>query len=65
MAKQEKVVREPRKESGGKPTAANPKIIEKGKEIKKSIDDVLDNIDDILEKNAEEFVKQYVQKGGQ
>jgi prokaryotic ubiquitin-like protein Pup len=25
----------------------------------------LDEIDDVLEENAEEFVKQYVQKGGQ
>jgi ubiquitin-like protein Pup len=27
--------------------------------------DLLDDIDDILESNAEEFVKSYVQKGGQ
>ncbi|HYJ72842.1 MAG TPA: ubiquitin-like protein Pup, partial [Actinomycetota bacterium] len=26
---------------------------------------LLDEIDDVLEENAEEFVKQYVQKGGQ
>jgi len=25
----------------------------------------VDEIDDVLEKNAEEFVKNYVQKGGQ
>lgn len=29
------------------------------------LDDVLDEIDDALEINAEEFVKQYIQKGGQ
>ena len=28
-------------------------------------DDLLDEIDGILETNAEEFVKSYVQKGGQ
>lgn len=28
-------------------------------------DSLLDEIDDILEVNAEEFVKSYVQKGGQ
>lgn len=28
-------------------------------------DSLLDEIDDILETNAEEFVKSYVQKGGQ
>ena len=29
------------------------------------IDDLLDEIDTVLEENAEEFVKNYVQKGGQ
>lgn len=31
----------------------------------KSIDSVLDEIDSVLEKNAEEFVKGFIQKGGQ
>jgi ubiquitin-like protein Pup len=29
------------------------------------VDDLLDEIDDVLEENAEEFVKNYVQKGGE
>lgn len=29
------------------------------------LDDLLDEIDDVLEVNAEEFVRSYVQKGGQ
>jgi ubiquitin-like protein Pup len=29
------------------------------------IDDLLDEIDEVLEDNAEEFVRSYVQKGGQ
>jgi ubiquitin-like protein Pup len=29
------------------------------------IDRILDEIDDVLEENAEEFVKSYVQQGGQ
>lgn len=29
------------------------------------IEDLLDEIDEILEENAEEFVRNYVQKGGQ
>ena len=28
-------------------------------------DDILDEIDDVLESNAEDFVRSYVQKGGQ
>lgn len=29
------------------------------------LDDLLDEIDSVLEENAEEFVKNYVQKGGE
>jgi len=29
------------------------------------MDDLLDEIDNVLEENAEEFVKNYVQRGGQ
>jgi prokaryotic ubiquitin-like protein Pup len=29
------------------------------------VDDLLDEIDEVLEENAEEFVKNYVQKGGE
>lgn len=37
----------------------------KAGEIKDDLDDLLDEIDGVLETNAEEFVKNYVQKGGQ
>lgn len=42
----------------------NPKVVESGKKMKEDIDKLVDEIDDVLEKNAEEFVKNYVQKGG-
>ncbi|MBA3431181.1 MAG: ubiquitin-like protein Pup [Actinobacteria bacterium] len=29
------------------------------------VDDLLDEIDEVLEENAEEFVRSYIQKGGQ
>lgn len=38
---------------------------ESGERLKAELDDLLDEIDDVLESNAEEFVKSYVQKGGQ
>ena len=38
---------------------------ESGEKIKSELDDLLDEIDDVLEENAEEFVKSYVQKGGE
>ena len=33
--------------------------------IRTDLDLILDQIDEVLEENAEEFVKSYVQKGGQ
>ena len=33
--------------------------------LKHDLDDILDEIDAVLEENAEEFVKAYVQKGGE
>jgi prokaryotic ubiquitin-like protein Pup len=38
---------------------------EQGEKIKAELDDLLDEIDEVLESNAEEFVKSYVQKGGE
>jgi ubiquitin-like protein Pup len=34
-------------------------------EIDNDVDSLLDEIDDVLEVNAEEFVRSFVQKGGQ
>ena len=42
-----------------------PATSESGEKIKGELDDLLDEIDEVLEVNAEEFVKSYVQKGGQ
>ncbi|MGH3732928.1 MAG: ubiquitin-like protein Pup [Acidimicrobiales bacterium] len=37
----------------------------KGDQLKADLDDLLDEIDEVLEENAEEFVRNYVQKGGE
>lgn len=42
-----------------------PQKSESGEKIKAELDDLLDEIDEVLESNAEDFVKSYVQKGGQ
>jgi prokaryotic ubiquitin-like protein Pup len=42
-----------------------PAKSETGEKIKEELDDLLDEIDEVLESNAEDFVKSYVQKGGQ
>jgi prokaryotic ubiquitin-like protein Pup len=42
-----------------------PQKSEQGEKIKAELDDLLDEIDEVLESNAEDFVKSYVQKGGE
>ena len=36
-----------------------------GEKLKEDLDELLDEIDSVLEANAEEFVRSYVQKGGE
>ena len=40
-------------------------VSESGEKLKAELDDLLDEIDEVLETNAEDFVKSYVQKGGE
>ncbi len=42
-----------------------PATSESGEALKAELDDLLDEIDDVLETNAEDFVKSYIQKGGE
>ena len=48
------------KDSGG-----SQKLAKRGKELKEEMDALVDEIDEVLEENAEEFVKNYVQRGGE
>lgn len=43
--------------------AAN--LSEQGEKLKDDMDALIDEIDEVLEENAEEFVKNYVQRGGE
>lgn len=47
------------------PVETEPTATERGAALKSELDDLLDEIDEVLEENAEEFVKSYVQKGGE
>lgn len=38
---------------------------ERNEKLSEDVDDILDEIDAVLEPNAEKFVSQYIQKGGQ
>jgi ubiquitin-like protein Pup len=40
-------------------------VTERHKEMTEDVDSLLDEIDEVLESNAEEFVRSYVQKGGE
>ncbi len=51
-----------RSDEGASSSAATT---ERGERLKAEIDDILDEIDEVLEENAEEFVRNYVQKGGE
>ncbi len=42
-----------------------PASTQQGDKLKAELDDLLDEIDEVLEDNAEEFVRSYVQKGGE
>ena len=42
-----------------------PATSDNAEKIKAELDDLLDEIDEVLESNAEDFVKSYIQKGGQ
>lgn len=44
---------------------AAPASSKQGEKIKAELDELLDEIDEVLEVNAEDFVKAYVQKGGE
>jgi prokaryotic ubiquitin-like protein Pup len=46
-------------------TEVDPETAQRHAEITEDVDDLLDEIDSVLEENAEEFVRGYVQKGGQ
>jgi ubiquitin-like protein Pup len=43
----------------------SPEVAERHEQLTEDVDDLLDEIDSVLEENAEEFVRGYVQKGGQ
>lgn len=40
-------------------------VQERHEKLSEDVDDILDEIDSVLEENAEDFVRGYVQKGGE
>ncbi len=42
-----------------------PAVSEKAERLKEEADQLVDRIDEVLEENAESFVKAFIQKGGE
>jgi prokaryotic ubiquitin-like protein Pup len=64
----ERVHERPRTHHRPRDDAASDESVEHGvdaKDLERELDDLLDEVDAVLEENAEEFVKAYVQKGGE
>ncbi|MDR0482717.1 MAG: ubiquitin-like protein Pup [Cellulomonadaceae bacterium] len=62
--KQEQIRRTPRDTAGDDPPL-DPVPAVAVQDVTSGLDAVLDEIDAVLETNAEEFVRNFVQKGGQ
>lgn len=43
----------------------DPEVAARHEEMGEDVDDLLDEIDSVLEENSSDFVRSYVQKGGQ
>lgn len=55
----------PQRDSTPKTETDEKSDAQKTDRLKAELDGLLDEIDEVLETNAEDFVKSYVQKGGQ
>jgi ubiquitin-like protein Pup len=45
--------------------ATDADVAERKEQLDEDIDAILDEIDEVLESNAEDFVKSFIQKGGE
>ncbi|MFQ5988803.1 MAG: ubiquitin-like protein Pup [Candidatus Methylomirabilales bacterium] len=65
MGEQERKGKRPKEPPKSDEAQSKAAVTEKGKKIKEDLDKLMDEIDEILEENAEEFVRNYVQRGGE
>ena len=54
-----------RREETDRGRSTETDVAERKEPLDEDIDAILDEIDDVLETNAEDFVKSFIQKGGQ
>ena len=65
MAQEQKQPRKGSEEQTPVDEAAEADVSERKEQLDEDIDAILDEIDEVLETNAEDFVKSFIQKGGQ
>jgi ubiquitin-like protein Pup len=65
MAQEQKQPRKSAETEESVETAPESDVAERKEALDSDVDDILDEIDDVLETNAEDFVKSFIQKGGQ
>ena len=65
MAQEQKHTKKGTDEQAEVEQAAETDVAERKEQLDEDIDAILDEIDEVLESNAEDFVKSFIQKGGQ
>jgi ubiquitin-like protein Pup len=65
MAQEQKQPKKSSEEVEEVEVAPERTVAERKEQLDEDIDAMLDEIDDVLETNAEDFVKSFIQKGGQ
>ena len=65
MAQEQKQPRKSSQEERATEEVVESDVAERKEMIDEDVDAILDEIDEVLESNAEDFVKSFIQKGGQ
>ena len=65
MAQEQKQPRKSEEAEDTTEVAPESDVAERKEAMDDDVDAILDEIDDVLETNAEDFVRSYVQKGGE
>lgn len=65
MAQEQKHPRRSSQEEEAATEVAESDVAERREALDDDVDAILDEIDEVLENNAEDFVKSFIQKGGE
>lgn len=65
MAQEQKQPRKAEETEETTDVATESDVAERKEALDDDVDAILDEIDDVLESNAEDFVKSFIQKGGE